>query len=294
MLDVLIDSCIYRADRKRNKAAFRVIARLGRAGKLRVHVPTYVKNEVISKQQDDIGKNINELKSAAESILRTTGAAALTTFADDIVASVTAAQAHAKQDLATEFQGWLQEVHAAEAPIQPDHGQRVTEAYFAGSPPFRSQKHRADFPDSFIWEAAVDIARQCGWLPVVSTDARFREAADAREDMEGFATLDDFVEDGAVQDALEELIPEAIATNIKRATAFLPQEKDNLIGYLENDVVGELAGKHVRHESIPDENNEGTITSVGSPENVEFDFKTPSTMGTETLGFRLPRPLTAN
>ena len=84
MLDVLIDSCIYRADRKRSKSSFRIIARLARAGKLRVHVPTYVKNEVISQQQEDVGKHIGELKSTAEGILRITGAAILTKFSQDI------------------------------------------------------------------------------------------------------------------------------------------------------------------------------------------------------------------
>ena len=283
MLDVLIDSCIFRADRKRSKSSFRIIARLARAGKLRVHIPVYVKNEVISQQQEDVGRNIRELESTAEAIVRTTGAPALTTFSEDIVARVAAAQAHVKEHLATEFQEWMQEVRAVETPLLPDHGQRVTDAYFAGAPPFRSPKHRPDIPDSFIWEAALDIAKNCELLYVVSKDGRLRETAGEHDEMEGFATLDEFIEE-ACQDELAELIPVAIAKNVERIKALLPGQTEKLISYLENDVVNELAEKTVTHESIPDDNNEGIITSVDSPTNVQFDFAAAEHYGDGDIG----------
>jgi hypothetical protein len=66
MLHVLIDSCIYRADRKRNKPAFRAVARLARAGSLQVHIPTYVKDEVVSQQQRDVRDQITKLAAAAD------------------------------------------------------------------------------------------------------------------------------------------------------------------------------------------------------------------------------------
>ena len=81
-----------------------------------------------------------------------------------------------KEHLATEFQEWMQEVRAVETPLfLPDHGQQVTDAYFAGAPPFRSPKHRPDIPDSFIWEAALDIAKNCRlstWSPRVGNCAK--------------------------------------------------------------------------------------------------------------------------
>ena len=175
-------------------------------------------------------------------------------------------------------------MQAVEALVLPDHGQRVSDAYFAGSPPFRSPKHRADIPDSFIWEAARDIAKNCEILSVVSTDARFREAANKRDDMDGFATLDDFVEDDACQDALEELIPVTIAKNVERIKTLLPGQTEKLISYLENDVVNELAEKTVTHDSIPDDNNEGIITSVDSPTNVHFNFAAAEHYGDGDIG----------
>jgi hypothetical protein len=71
-MHVLIDSNIYRGDRKRNKPAFRAILRLAKAGKLHLHVPFFVKAEVLSQLQNDVRSEINKIRSAAHEILSLT------------------------------------------------------------------------------------------------------------------------------------------------------------------------------------------------------------------------------
>jgi len=284
MIHLLIDSCIYRADRKRNKPAFRAVLRLARTGKLQLHVPAYVKGEVVTQQQRDIREQLSKLRGAAEAILRTTAQADLCAHAEDVVR--TAGSMHARADglIAAELQSWMTDARAVEHPVQPEHGPRVAASYFGGQQPFRASKHRDDFPDAFIWETALDLVREHGALAVVSTDGRLYQAADEHEQMEAYETLDEFIEDDDIQNALDDLTPQLVATNIERIKKLLPTMQDHLVHSLGNDIVNELAGKTVKHEAIPEDNHEATIMMVGGPENVAFNFTETDHYGDAEIG----------
>lgn len=85
VIHVLIDSCIYRTDRKRNKPAFRAVLRLACAGSLQLHIPAYVKGEVLCQQQRDIREQLGKLRGAADTILRTTTQTDLLAHAEEVV-----------------------------------------------------------------------------------------------------------------------------------------------------------------------------------------------------------------
>lgn len=273
MLHILIDSCIYRADRKRNKPAFRALTRLARAGVLQLHIPEYVKGEVLSQQQRDVRDQISKMKAAAEALLRTTGAANMSVKAEEVVKLATDMGTQAEDSVKAELQSWIAEVKASEHPVRGDHGARVASAYFAGSAPFRAAKQRDDLPDAFIWETALDLVEEHGTLIVISKDGRLREAAEEHDSVEMYETLDDFIESDECQDALEELTPQIVTGNVERIKKLLPAiPHDHLMQRLGNDIIHELAGKTVRHDAILDDNHEATIIMVGAPENVEFNF----------------------
>ena len=145
-------------------------------------------------------------------------------------------------------------------------------AYFGGKMPFRASKHRDDFPDSFIWETALDLAAEHDGLVVVSSDKRLHSAADQHERMTAYESLDDFVEDDDCQDVLADLTPEVVAQNVERIKRLLPNTTESLQANLDADLVEELAWKTVRHGAIPEDNNEAAIVSVGAAENVDFAF----------------------
>ena len=175
MLHVLIDSCIYRADRKRSKPAFRAVTRLARKNILQIHIPAFVKGEVLSQLQHGVRAEIDILKSAANRIVRITAEETLISFADNVLTSAAGVLERADALLANEFETWMTNAkEATEHHVQPDHGARVAAAYFAGTPPFRAPKHREDLPDSCIWESALDLAQQHGEIVLVSTDGRLR------------------------------------------------------------------------------------------------------------------------
>jgi len=57
-------------------------------------------------------------------------------------------------------------------PVQLDHGQRVTNDYFSGAPPFTNAKQRSDIPDSFIWQTIVDLTENGAKVYIIVADVR--------------------------------------------------------------------------------------------------------------------------
>lgn len=64
-------------------------------------------------------------------------------------------------------------------PASPEHGTRAWQRYFAGEAPFRSVKFRGDIPDSWILEAAIDLAAEGGNLYALCGELKDRLLGDA-------------------------------------------------------------------------------------------------------------------
>lgn len=237
-----------------------------------------------------IAKQTAAIKSAAVAIIRTTAETNLQKYAEGTIRAAAEAEKRVCEWTANEFQAWITECKATEHPIRPDHGQRVTEAYFDGGAPFRAAKHREDFPDSFIWQTALDLVGEHDALAVVSADGGLHDAANKHADMLAYKALDEFIQTDECQDALYDLTPEIVAENVERAKALLLDAREQLLHSLASDIVHALAGKTVRHAAIPDDNNEAIILMVGEPQEVEFDFANVEHYGDGELSV----PFTAN
>jgi hypothetical protein len=281
---VLLDTCIYRKHPKRSKPSFRALTRLASAGYVQIHIPEYVKREYLTYQQHEISEHVAKFKTAAGDIARCTGEPELLARAQEIAGIAAAMLENANDGIAGDFQAWIAASHAIEHPIKPEHGPRVTDAYFAGGLPFRKPKHRDDFPDAFIWQAALDIVAEHEELWIVSDDGRLRETAENQEGMEGLKTLEELIATDECQDGLTELVPAMVRENIERLKNLLPQAERHLLGHLASGIAKELDGKTVRHYAIPEDNNEAVILSVDEPADADFDCADAEYYGDADLG----------
>ena len=270
-IHVLLDSCIYRADRKRSKSGFRALVRLARAGYVQLHVPAYVKGEVITQQQHDVAADINSLKSAADAILRTTDEIHLQQHAKSVEATVEAMKASSADWLATEFDKWLSNVDAIVHPVKPHHAKLVTDAYFEGKVPFRAPKHRPDIPDAFIWQVALDLAKEHGKIVVISTDGRLRETAAKHDAMTVYKTLEEFIEIPHCQELLRDLVSDIITDNLDHLKRSLPRLTKAMKKPVEQALAKALVGHVVKHDAIPDDNHEAFILDVEELNDLTFD-----------------------
>ena len=108
-MHVLIDSCIYRADRKRNKPAFRAIIRLAKAGRLQLHVPYFVKGEILTQEQQDTREEIGKIKGAATTLVRISNEPTLHQHAERLVTTANEMAERGGDRIAAALEEWIAE-----------------------------------------------------------------------------------------------------------------------------------------------------------------------------------------
>lgn len=272
MLQVIIDTSIYRKDPKRDKVGFRALGRLCRGQKVKLYVPEVVKREFVSQQRTAIEEEVQTILSAAKCISRRTKENKLLEFALKTIALADTVAPRIGAKTRLEFKGWIEQCGADVLAIRPKHGNRVMDDYFDGNPPFTSPKHRDDIPDSFIFENIVDVASDQETVYVIVNDGALYKSLGTINNVKAFKELDEFINTEECQEALEELTGEIVTHNIERARQIIPQKVDDLNRMIDVDLVNVLADQTVRDSQIPDDNGEATITMVGAAEDVEFDF----------------------
>ena len=155
------------ADRKRNKPAFRALTRLARAGALQLHIPGYVKGEVLSQQQRDVRDQIGKMKAAAKELMRTTGAANMLANAEEVVKLAADMGTQVEDSVKTE----LQELDRGGESQRTSRAWRSRRAGRVGilrwvrTIPSGQQD---DPPDAFIRGTALDLVEKHGRLIVIS------------------------------------------------------------------------------------------------------------------------------
>jgi hypothetical protein len=214
MVHVLLDTCIYRSDPDRRSTPFRVLARLAREGRVKIHVPQMVQQELISAQQSEYEK----LTRDASKALRGLGRKRMPLNADEPLSAATRAvrslEIMLQEFAASELTRWWEDVGAVIHEIAPDHGVRVVRSYFEGAPPFKARKRRDDFPDAFIWECFRDIGHQSHPCVLITDDGGLVDAATSTK-LEVFRDLTAFLESEFVADVVVEHLAEEQADDLK-------------------------------------------------------------------------------
>ena len=173
MIDVVIDTSIYRADPKREKAAFRVLNKLATNGYVRVHIPHVVEREFSTQQLTSLESTFGEARKFVSSA-RKRVSESLTQEVNGIDKHIEAFRAKAEAEVASSLSKWASDINAEIHATQPHHGELVLNAYFSGDAPFSQPKERKDFPDAFIYESIRDLAKLKGTVHVVSADENLR------------------------------------------------------------------------------------------------------------------------
>lgn len=269
MIHVVADTTVYRADPKREKAAFRALTRLATGRYLTLHIPEIVRREFISQQQEQLSRHIQELRGELHNLSRRPLSQSAADFVETTTKKLTSLSADLAAFTEDEFTQWATNMSAVIHPIRESHGLRVVDAYFAGTPPFREPKRRADFPDAFLWEAIRDLAEFHTPLCVVSSDKGILNAARGVDGVIVYETLDDFVASEPFQALLRKHFA---STNFKALLALLPKHLDLVSSAIANELVDELAGQTVRSDEIPDDNSQAIISMVDEPTDLAIDI----------------------
>jgi len=271
MIEVVLDTSIFRQDPKREKSAFRALKRLCWQNKVQLHIPEFVKREFLSQQEDLIAKDLDAIRSSANSLLRRTRRKELTRYATKVVRGAEEVCPKITAEVGEEFAKWMSESNAKGQRIKSEHTQQVINDYFEGNPPFKTRKNRSDIPDSFIWQAICDISERTREVHIVANDGALLQAVKSKPGLISYSTLEEFIESPVCQTAIRQL-DQAITANIDRISKQIRKD-ESLAHMVEVDIINALSSRKVRGRDILDDNNEGMILTVGEPKNLKFDFE---------------------
>lgn len=263
MIHIVADSNIYRADPRREKAAFKALARLAQGRHVTLHIPEIVKREFLSQEEALHEKCAGEIHGAVRSLghrpLDPAVAAEVKKISDDNADLV----AKLKAAAAKEFSDWGRSISAVEHPLDPSHGGKMLDAYFGGAAPFKQKKNRNDIPDAFVWQAIEDLARVHNPLYVVSGDGGIRQPLEGKPGIVVFGSLEDLIASAPIQALVQQ---HNVSANLLAMMALLPGETAFIAGVIESPLVDELHGK-----MVGDDDSEPTISGVGEPQDLELE-----------------------
>jgi hypothetical protein len=246
MLEVIIDTSIYRNNPSRDKAGFNAIVRLAKSGKLHLHIPYIVQKEFLLQEIDIHEKNIQAINSAIIQLQRRVPSdSALSKKIDKIKESFLKIQDDYLAFPESDFVNWINKVQGVVHPVSESHGAQVMDDYFEGKPPFKSKKNRDDIPDSFIWQVISDLANHHERLYAVIHDEQLRDTCNSKPNIVTFKSLDEFIQSDVCRSILEE---ENVVGNIERLFRYIPVVFD-----LRQDEIRDQLTESVENTRIHDE-----------------------------------------
>ena len=279
-MHVAIDTSVSRTDPKRTKTGFQAITRLAAARQIQIHLPYYVGHEFLTQQTECLSQKFRTMIKAASSVSRLTEHDSIVDVINQTLDEVRKLADGAAATASEELDSWIADTYTLTYEFDDRYGKRVTDAYFSGGEPFSSPKHREDFPDAFIYEAIRDIAGKHGTLHMIVADGNLRDACERLENVRTYSNIAKFIHSPECQTLLRDLDE---ITNIDRITNRLLNDFKVLEDNLERQIIDPLANSTVRG-SIPDDNNEASVSMVGTPRNTEFKFDEVEYYGDGVIG----------
>lgn len=270
--NVLIDTNIYRKCPARNDLPFKALERLCKAGVVTLYLPYVVEREVQTQQIEAYKKELAGAIGGVDGLLKKVLSPAHKTKALTIKDELCAVQQPILAEVEADLPTWLESIGGKRLPLTEQDAQAAMEAYFFGAPPLTQPKDRKDIPDAFIFQNIRQLATKDVPLAVIAEDGKVFNASEALDGVKAYKSLAAFIELPEIQDEILEL--DVVANLPALRVAFKSQEDEsNDVSYLLNKDIGEmLYGRTVYSRSIPDDNNEGMITSYYEPTELELDY----------------------
>ena len=290
MIDVVIDTSIFRQDPQRKKAAFRSLEQLGNNGHVRLHVPYFVWREFLSHLKEEYTNPVREMQKNLHDLQRKVLSLGIETRVLPKHHQLERLHRTIETAIEKDFLEWSKRVKAKLHPVRTHHGRRIASDYFDGSAPFSGKKSRNDIPDSFIFQTIIDLSRKRDRLHVVIADGALLEACRSISKVIAHNSLDDFIK---TEDCIALLINQDFVDYLSKLSRNLEEDKDLLIDKLGFELSYSLPGHTFTDRRIPSDGNSASILLVSeSCEDVHFEFSKMEYLGRGTV--LLPFSCTVN
>lgn len=281
MINVVLDTNIFRKNPSLDNAAFIALANLASNSRLKLHIPYIIHEEFVSQKIDEYEKHIYSIERGLKALVNKKLPSEEKEMLVSYASGIAAIKQNVHERIRAEFSSWITNSHARLHPLQLPVVEKSFTSYFAGLPPFKEKKNRNDIPDSLILETIRSITTDGTTVSVVAEDGGLRAACVQVEHVKVFSSLDEFIGSPECQLLLKE---QHVADNFQAIIATMKDNTSSLNNRLEILSIDGLAWKTFRDECIPDDNNEATIESVGSLDEINFLFDEAIYFGEGVVG----------
>ena len=178
MINLVIDTSVFR---KHLTGSWHVLAFIGaqaHAGKVQIHIPWIIHQEILSGIKDEVekitnpgqlGKTINqiaELSSTPDEF-------------EELGRKIERLITQTTDEISARYIHWIESSQATIVPLTEAQSKEAWTAYFEGDTPFTSRKFREDIPDAFIYQSLLALLDECDELHFIVQDGHFREQSES-------------------------------------------------------------------------------------------------------------------
>lgn len=289
---VALDTTALRRDPAMRGGGFEALARFAEAGYVEVYIPQVVASEFASPSAVAAEALASSKKALAELRRHVSGDLnnRIDAFETELVGALAAAQQQADDTLAK----WIKRTDAEVVAIAANHSEQVFKRYFAGQPPFREAKSRADLPDAFIFQAFLDLAR-AGDLLVVTADKRLATALSSVQNVAVFRDTKALIESEVFDDFRTDLLSDYERENVDVALQAFPGVKARFDEQIDEAVSTAVSGRVVSYRNPSWDEKEGEeqlyLDSAGPVSEWEVDISDYEYLGEGVASFQFQATL---
>ena len=262
-MKVVLDTNILSADHTFSRTEMIQLQNLCNEGKIELLIPEYVLREFETQEQEkaDVAKKLilKQLKNYCYTVYGSDKKAIT-----DIFTKIESNIETPNEKIKERIEKFIKGTNAQILKPEPNDFYETFDRYFTGEKPFTAVKARNDIPDSIIYTRVKDIKAE--GLVFISNDGNLKNAVQS-EGIASFSSLTDFIN----SDEIKKIIEIKNADNLLFEKLILLLDDEQLLNLFNENLEQRLLYKTIMDESIPDDNNEGTITGINGIYPTQFN-----------------------
>lgn len=284
MINLIIDTNIYRKNPRLDNNEFKALEKLANAKILKLQIPYVIQREFQTQQRELCKSELDKSLSSISSLLRRPLSKDALEEISKIKKSIDESYNNILDASECYFTDWVKKVNGSILPLCEEQALNAMEAYFCGALPLTKVKDRNDIPDSFIVQAINKISKGHNNLVVIAEDEKVRKSFDDAADIKSFSQLSDFIKSAEIQDKLKDIDLISDLPAILDVIVKFEEHSGELASEVSSKIGDYVCGETIEDPSIPDDNNEAHISQFGDVNSITLDLNGMAYYGGGNVG----------
>ncbi len=271
MIHVVLDTSIYREKPKLDSKEFSLLQDIASSKEVAIHVPYVVEKEFTTFLEEEEADKLQGVISAISSTLRFDPNGPMSVQLKGLLDQLKTELPALVEERSKAFSRWLKQANAIQNSLTCEQSYNAMEAYFSGNPPFKKPKVRKDIPDSFIFQAALELHRKHGKdLAVIVQDGNLASAIQDAG-IKCWSSLREFLSSPLVQPLVAEQV---ISSNQMVVCQHVQTLAENSLDFIANTLEKALlsddqANQHSKQ--FPGETGDIHLSGIYTPHEIHID-----------------------